>query len=43
MKRSLIWYACQMFLYELRLERRAANPPKLKTGTTTIGVTWEVK
>lgn len=44
MKRSPIWYACQMFLYELRLAYRAANPPKLKTGTTTtIGVTWEIK
>lgn len=43
MKRSLVWYACQMMLYELRLAHRTANPPKPKAGTTTIVVPWEIR
>ncbi len=45
MKRSPIWYACQMFLYELRLEWRVANRQTYgkPAHTTAVTVPWEGK
>lgn len=45
MKRNAVWYACQMFLYELRLSWKLANPKAApKTfNKTSVSVPWEIK
>lgn len=45
MNRNAVWYACQMFLYELRLAWRVEHrdsAPKAPN-KTTISVPWEIK